>query len=85
MRADEFHQVMLDRQREVEEAVERAERGEATTEDWKLIRYECGLRSQNANSASNTSQHLQTRTTGVTLGKVLPYHRPWNPEDNLSG
>lgn len=83
MRPDEFHQMMLDRQREVEEAVERAERGEATKEDWTLIRYECGLRNQNANSESNTNKHFQTRTSGVTLGKVLPYHRPRNAKDNL--
>lgn len=83
MRADEFHQMMLDRQREVEEAVDRAERGEATEADWKLIRYECGLRSNHANSESNTNQHFQARTPGVTLGKVLPYHRPRNAEDNL--
>lgn len=74
MRADEFHQMMLDRQREVEEAVDRAERGEATKEDWTLIRYECGLRNQNANSESNAVKQLQTGTPGESLSKVLSDH-----------
>lgn len=43
MRDDAYHQVMLDRMREVEEALERAESGKATPEDWNLIRWECGL------------------------------------------
>ena len=71
MRADEFHQMMLDRQREVEDAVERAERGEATKDDWTLIRYECGLRNQNANSESNSAKQLQAGTSGVSLSEVL--------------
>jgi len=39
----EMHQLMLERQQRLEEALERAETGIATHEDWDIIRYECGL------------------------------------------
>lgn len=39
----EMHQLMLERQQMLEEALERAETGVATQEDWVIIRYECGL------------------------------------------
>ena len=39
----EMHQLMLERQQILEEALERAETGVATQEDWNIIRYECGL------------------------------------------
>jgi len=39
----EMHQLMLERQQILEEALERAETGVATQEDWDIIRYECGL------------------------------------------
>jgi hypothetical protein len=39
----EMHQLMLERQQMLEEALERAETGVATQEDWDIIRYECGL------------------------------------------
>jgi len=38
-----MHQLMLERQQILEEALERAETGVATQEDWNIIRYECGL------------------------------------------
>lgn len=38
-----MHQLMLERQQCLEEALERAESGKATAEDWGVIRYECGL------------------------------------------
>lgn len=47
-----FHQMMLDRVKELEEAVERAEKGEATEQDWIRIRYECGLGAKNADRKS---------------------------------
>jgi hypothetical protein len=34
---------MLDRQQMLEEALERAETGVATEDDWNIIRHECGL------------------------------------------
>jgi len=39
----EYHQAMLDRMQMLEEALERAETGVATRDDWDLIRYECGI------------------------------------------
>jgi len=39
----EMQQLMLERQQILEEALERAETGVATQEDWDIIRYECGL------------------------------------------
>jgi len=39
----EMHLLMLERQQILEEALERAETGVATQEDWNIIRYECGL------------------------------------------
>jgi hypothetical protein len=39
----EYHQAMLERMQMLEEALERAQSGTATSEDWKTIRYECGL------------------------------------------
>lgn len=41
---EELHQMMLERMQMCEEALERAEAGKATQEDWKLIRFECGLK-----------------------------------------
>jgi hypothetical protein len=43
MREDEMHQLMLERQERLEEALHRAESGKATTDDWSVIRYECGV------------------------------------------
>jgi hypothetical protein len=39
----EMHQLMLERQQMLEEALERAETGVATQDDWNIIRYECGM------------------------------------------
>ena len=38
-----MHQLMLERQQMLEEAIERAEAGIAVQDDWDIIRYECGL------------------------------------------
>lgn len=38
-----MHQLMLERMQQLEEALERAEAGTATTDDWNIIRHECGL------------------------------------------
>lgn len=40
---EEFHQLMLERLQQLEEALERAESGVGTQEDWAIIRYECGI------------------------------------------
>ena len=39
---EEFNQAMLERQQMLEDALMRAETGVATTEDWNIIRFECG-------------------------------------------
>jgi hypothetical protein len=39
----EMHQLMLERMQMLEEALERAETGVATEDDWNIIRYECGM------------------------------------------
>jgi hypothetical protein len=38
-----MHQLMLERMQMLEEALERAETGVATKDDWNIIRSECGL------------------------------------------
>jgi hypothetical protein len=40
----EMHQLMLERQQRLEDALIRAEDGTATEEDWKTIYFECGLK-----------------------------------------
>ena len=39
----EMHQLMLERQQMLEEALERAETGVANEDDWNTIRFECGV------------------------------------------
>ena len=39
----EYNQAMLERQQMLEEALERAETGVATQDDWNIIRFECGV------------------------------------------
>jgi len=39
----EMHQLMLERQQMLEEALERAETGVAMKSDWDTIRFECGV------------------------------------------
>lgn len=43
MNEAENHQMQLERMQMLEEALERAETGVATGEDWDIIRHECGL------------------------------------------
>jgi len=38
-----MHQAMLERMQMLEEALQRAEAGVATTDDWATIRMECGM------------------------------------------
>ena len=46
MDQSEMHQLMLERMQQCEEALKRAQVGEASPQDWELIRYECGLGKQ---------------------------------------
>ena len=39
----EAHQAMLERMQMLEEALERAEAGIASEDDWDIIRFECGM------------------------------------------
>jgi hypothetical protein len=39
----QLHQLMLERRRMLEEAIDRAEHGAATEEDWWRIRFESGV------------------------------------------
>ncbi len=39
----EMHELMLERMQMLEEALERAEAGTASGDDWNIIRSECGL------------------------------------------
>ena len=40
---DDFGQSMLERMQQLDEALERAEAGWASADDWKIIRFECGM------------------------------------------
>jgi hypothetical protein len=39
----EMHQLQMERMQMLEEALDRAEAGVATEDDWNIIRSECGL------------------------------------------
>jgi len=39
-------QLMVERMQRCEEALARAKNGQATDEDWEIIRYECGLKKE---------------------------------------
>lgn len=43
MSQGEYNQVMLERMQQLDEALERAENGWASADDWKIIRFECGM------------------------------------------
>lgn len=43
MREDEYAQAMLERMQQLDEAINRAESGRASKDDWKVIKFECGI------------------------------------------
>lgn len=43
MNRGEYNQIMLERMQQLEEALNRAETGRAIEDDWKVIRFECGM------------------------------------------
>lgn len=47
MSEGEYHQMQLERQEMLEQALCRAINHSATEDDWAVIRYECGLPAQN--------------------------------------
>lgn len=48
------HQLMLDRQQQLEESLKRAEDKQATEDDWEIIYSECGLRRKNESDSQRT-------------------------------
>jgi hypothetical protein len=60
MSEEESHELSImyqERQRRIEEAIERAELGQATSEDFDIIRFECGLK-QSPSPSKETSDAL---------------------------
>ena len=52
---DAWHaQLMLERQKQLEDALRRAEDQKATEEDWGIIYYECGLRTYHGTNSKRT-------------------------------
>jgi DNA helicase TIP49 (TBP-interacting protein) len=47
MSEGEYHQMQLERQEMLEQALRKAINHSATEDDWAVIRYECGLPAQN--------------------------------------
>lgn len=45
----QMHQAMLERMQQCEEALGRAEKGQASEDDWKVIWFECGLKKESKN------------------------------------
>jgi hypothetical protein len=43
----EYHQMMLERQEQLEIALYNAQNGSGTNDDWAVIRFECGLSALN--------------------------------------
>jgi hypothetical protein len=53
----EAHQAMLERMLMLEDALDRAEAGVASKDDWDMIRFECGMpRRQPETTQSNRSE-----------------------------
>lgn len=52
----EYHQAMLERMQQLEEALQRAEEGKATAEDWSVIYYECGMNRRAKNEPDRQSK-----------------------------
>ena len=48
----EVHQLMLERMQQCEEALLRAESGQASEDDWEVIWFECGLKKEKQNGIS---------------------------------
>lgn len=53
---EEMHQLMLERMQQCEEALIRAQAGQASDEDWEVIRYECGLGKKENKNAVNSQR-----------------------------
>ncbi len=54
----EYHQAMLERQLMLADALDRAEAGVASEDDWNIIRYECGMpRNSKVKTVTNGANH----------------------------
>lgn len=47
----EYLEAMTERRQRLQDALERAEAGKATSEDWAVIRYECGMPKPNRSTS----------------------------------
>jgi len=56
----EYHQMMLERQEQLEIALYNAQNGSGTNDDWAVIRFECGLPALN-NSIGKQNDHSENR------------------------
>ncbi|NDI00075.1 MAG: hypothetical protein EBY78_07155 [Actinobacteria bacterium] len=82
----EYQQAMLERMQMLEEALDRAEAGVATPDDWLTIRHECGMPARQSltetkenhgtNSESISGRKLQTSTSGAAPCALLSNYRP---------
>ena len=50
------HQLMLERQQQLEETLRRAEENKATEDDWEIIYIECGLRRNHGTDSQRTQR-----------------------------
>ena len=53
---DDMGQLMLERQEQLEEALQRAESGTAKKSDWDVIKFECGITSGVKNELNSSSK-----------------------------
>lgn len=61
MREDEHYQLELERMEQLEKAIERATQGEATEDDWNIIRFECGILAARTPNVSRRKRTLLVR------------------------
>lgn len=56
----EEHQAMLERMQMLEEALQRAEAGVASQDDWDTIRFECGMPRQSSFSMNPIAKRSES-------------------------
>ncbi len=61
MNDSEYHQLMLERQQRLEEAIIAAEHGYGTHEDWAIICAECGVPPLNVIKGKHNVSHSERR------------------------
>jgi len=71
MTQEETHELSImfqERQKRIEEAIERAELGQATSDDFDIIRFECGLKSPSP--SQETSEALDVYFGEMNLNNL---------------